>query len=99
MKRQHPTSSQLRRVKVDGLLREEMNRNSVGIKSIENDETVMMGGRFLQLETGVTQDYFRWTSDAFLQVSEIIRILRDADNGRIDFVESPTLIGTGVACH
>src|SRR6185369_1228978 len=99
IKRNHPASCELRQIEADCFLSQKMNRNGIGIKRIQNDEAVVMVRRILQLEPRVTKNNFDRSSGAFLQVSKILRRLRDADNCRIDLVESPVLIGTRVTCH
>src|SRR6185436_4695700 len=76
-----------------------MDRNRIGIESIQDDEAVMILRRVLQLETCVTQNDLCRSSGAILQVRKIVCGLRDADHRWIDFVKSPGLIRTRVRNH
>src|SRR6185369_13358928 len=76
-----------------------MNWNRIRVESIEDDQTVMVVGRVLQLKPCIAQNDFCLCTCALLQVSKIVSSLRDVDNSGIDFVERPMLILKCVTRH
>src|SRR5262245_11354866 len=66
MKRQHPARRQLGHIKANCFMSHEMNWNSIGVESVQNNKSIMLPRRILQLETRIAQNNVSGTSCAFL---------------------------------
>src|SRR5436309_120746 len=101
---------QLVKVKLDGLLGDEVNWNGIRAERIDDNQTILAGlfnlavdpivlaRGVLQLESGIADDEFILTFTV-LEIREMRHVPRDLDHQLIDLVESSHLAPIDVAGH
>src|ERR1051326_4739819 len=86
-----------RKIKIERLLRHEMNRNRVAAERVKNDNVVRVVRRGVHLQTRIAEHDVDRRFGTFVEIREVFRCARYCDDRGIDLVKRPMLIGASVS--
>ena len=69
-----------------------MNRDGIRAERVEHHQSVLAAPRFTQSQAGIADDDAHVGLRAGPQVGKVIRVPRNANHGRVNFVKGPFLV-------